>query len=268
MSSSPIILAHGITPFDRVIHPFSEIDNRDDDRFHYFRKIRSSLIENGFLAFHSRVSWASGLDRRSSDLKKEIGRITENFSRWPKVHIIAHSMGGLDARQMIFRYQMQDRIASLTTIGTPHLGTSFADWGMKRFGYLIDLIRPIGLDIGGFKSLTIESCHRFNKTTRDFEENNGVLYRTYAGVQPLNRIFMPLRFSYKIIQREEGENDGLVSLHSAMWREKYFVEKIDADHFNQIGWWDRGEAITGMNRERFERNIREIYLKIARRLRE
>lgn len=128
MFSFPIILAHGISPFDRVIHPFSEIDNRDDDRCHYFRKIRSSLIKNGYLAFHNRVGW-------TSDLKKEITRITKNFTRWPKVHIIAHSMGGLDARQMIFRYQMQDRIASLTTIGTPHLGTSFADWGMKRFRY-------------------------------------------------------------------------------------------------------------------------------------
>jgi len=268
VSSFPIILAHGISHFDRVFHPFSEIDNHDDDRFHYFRKIRSTLIKNGYIAFHSRVKWASDIERRSSDLKKEIEKITENFTRWPRVHIIAHSMGGLDARQMIFKYQMQDRIASLTTIGTPHLGTSFADWGMKRFGYLIDLIRPLGIDFIGFKSLTRESCHRFNETTRDFEENNGVLYQTYAGVQPLNRIFMPLRFSYKIIQREEGENDGLVPLHSAMWREKYFVEKIDADHLNQIGWWDRGEAITGLDREDFERTIREIYLKIARELRD
>lgn len=154
MSFFPVILAHGISPFDRVIRPFSEIDNRDDDRFHYFRKIRSSLIEKGFLAFHSRVSWASDLDRRSSDLKKEIEKITKNFSIWPKVHIIAHSMGGLDARQMIFKYHMQDRIASLTTIGTPHLGTSFTDWGMERFGYLMNLIRPLGLDIQGFRDLT------------------------------------------------------------------------------------------------------------------
>ena len=120
---------------------------------------------------------------------------------------------------------------------------------------MIDFIRPLGLDIRGFKNLTRESCRNFNMTTRDFEDNNGLLYQTYAGVQPLNRIFMPLRFLYRIIQREEGENDGLVSLHSAMWREKYFVEKIDADHFNQIGWWDRGEAIIGADREDFEKKF-------------
>ena len=120
-TSYPIILAHGICPFDKLIQPFSDMDNRDDDRFHYFRKIRSTLRQNGFLAFHSRVSWAAGLERRASDLKKEISKITENFSNWARVHIVAHSMGGLDARMMIFKYQMQDRVASLTTIGTPHL---------------------------------------------------------------------------------------------------------------------------------------------------
>ena len=264
MSTYPIILAHGICPFDRVIRPFSNIDNPDDDRFHYFRKIRSTLIQNGFTAFHSRVSWASKLDSRASDLKEEIIKITENFSKWPRVHIIAHSMGGLDARQMIYKYKMQDRVVSLTTIGTPHLGTSYADWGVKRFGILLDLVRPLGLDLEGIKNLTRESCQRFNKTTRDFEKSNAVLYQTFAGAQPLDRIFPPLRFSSRIIWKEEGENDGLVSVKSAMWRKEYFVETLDADHFNQIGWWETGEADTSMDKASFEKNIREIYLKIAR----
>ena len=267
-TSYPIILAHGICPFDKVLRPFSDIDNRDDDRFHYFRKIRSTLRQNGFIAFHSRVSWASDLGRRASDLKREITRITENFQRWPRVHIIAHSMGGLDARQMIFEYQMQDRVASLSTIGTPHLGTAYADWGIKRFGILLDIARPLGLNLDGIKALTVGSCHKFNETLSHFEENNGVLYQTFAGVQPLNRIFRPLRFSYRIIWNEEGDNDGLASLRSAMWRKEYLVKVIDADHFNQIGWWDSTEAMTDTDREAFERNIHEFYLEIAGGLRD
>lgn len=266
--ANPIILAHGICPFDKVTRPFSSLDNRDDDRFHYFRKIRSTLMANNYVAFHSRVSWASDLNKRASDLKGEIARITENFSRWQKVHIIAHSMGGLDARLMIYQYQLQDRVASLTTIGTPHLGTSYADWGLKRFNILLDIIRPFGLNLEGFRNLTRESCKRFNERLEGFEENNGVLYQTVAGVQPLNRIFWPLRFSYRIIWREEGPNDGLVSLKSAMWKETYFLGGIDADHLNQIGWWDRSETITGMDRETFEKNIREYYLNIARGLKD
>lgn len=266
-TSYPIILAHGICPFDKVLRPFSVRDNGDNDRFHYFRKIRSTLGENGFLTFHSRVSWASDLERRASDLRKEITRLTDNFSTWPRVHIIAHSMGGLDARLMIYRYRIEDRIASLTTIGTPHLGTAFADWGMERFGILLDLVRPFGLNLAGFRDLTRQSCRRLNEMTREYEKSNGVLYQTVAGVQPLDRIFRPLRYSYRLMEKEEGENDGLVSLKSAMWREEYLLEVIDADHLNQIGWWDRSEAMIGMDKEAFERRIREFYLKIAGRLR-
>lgn len=267
-ASYPIILAHGICPFDRVIRPFSDLDNRDDDRSHYFRKIRSTLLQKGFIAFHSRVSWAADLARRALDLRKEITRITDNFSRWPRVHIIAHSMGGLDARQMIYKYRMEERIASLTTIGTPHLGTAFVDWGIRRFGKLLEMIRHFGLNLGGFNDLTRESCQRFNEITKDFEKSNSVLYQTVAGVQPLNRIFRPLRFSYRIIWEEEGENDGLVSLRSATWRDEYLVEVMDADHLNQIGWWDRSESITGVDREAFERTVRQLYLEIADGLKE
>ena len=261
-TSYPIILAHGICPFDKIIRPFSELDNLEDDRLHYFRKIRTILRQNGFVAFHSRVSWAASIERRASDLKKEITRITENFSKWTRVHIIAHSMGGLDARQMIHEYQMEDQVASLTTIGTPHLGTAFADWGVKKFGIFLDMVRPFGLNFDGFKQLTRESCQTFNKKTRDFEKQNGVLYQTVAGVQPLNMIFWPLRYSYRIIWREEGENDGLVSLESAAWKDEYLLEVLDADHFDQIGWWD-GSKRAWLGREAFERRIHQFYLRIS-----
>ena len=260
----PIILAHGICPFHRVIPFFPARDNAEDDRFHYFRKIRSTLISNGFLAFHSRVGWASSLEERASDLQEQILRITDGFSRWPRVHIIGHSMGGLDARFMIYRYRMEHRVVSLTTIGTPHLGTSYADWALKRFGTLIDMARPLGLDLAGFRDLTGDRCQRLNRRLADFEGSNGVLYRTVAGVQPPERIFWPMRFSYRIIWKEEGENDGLVSLRSATWKKEYFLFKMDADHLNQIGWWDRSEGAAGINRDSFERTIREAYLRIAR----
>ena len=259
----PIILAHGITPFDRVIHPFINKDNQPDDSYHYFRKIRSTLISHGFHTFHSRVAWADSLERRAADLREEILRLTENFSRWPGIHIIAHSMGGLDARLMLHRYRMEQKIASLTTIGTPHLGTSYADWGLRRFGVFIDLARPLGVNLAGFKNLTREKCRQLNDELEEYEHNNGVIYRTIAGAQPRERVYMPLRLSHWIVEREEGENDGVVSVASAMWKKEYFLEKIDADHFNQLGWWDRSEAKSGIDRETFEQNMRDLYVRIA-----
>lgn len=44
-----------------------------------------------------------------------------------KFHIIAHSMGGLDSRYLITHLGGSHRIASLTTIATPHFGSPIAD---------------------------------------------------------------------------------------------------------------------------------------------
>lgn len=262
-TSLPIMLAHGICPFSRLYQPLIARDNGPDDRFHYFRSIRSTLRRHGYTVFHTRVSWAGGLDRRARDLRDEITRLTDGFRRWPRVHIIAHSMGGLDARRMLFTYRMEGRVASLTTIGTPHLGTPYADWGVRRFDFLLTASRTFGLSLDGIRDLTRARCRRFNEEAGSYEAGNGVLYRTVAGSQPLKRIFLPMRFASRIIQREEGENDGLVPLASAVWKEACHLATIDADHLNEIGWWDRGEGRAGVSRKAFEARIRRFYLGLA-----
>lgn len=263
MTSLPIILAHGICPFHRLLPFNSSHDNSSDDSFHYFRKIRSSLISSGFSVFHAKVSWSSSLETRALDLRNEIVTITRSFSRWPGVHIIAHSMGGLDARYMIYRYGMEKHVISLTTIGTPHLGTSYADWGLRNYSFVIRLAGILSLDLTGFRDLSREECMRRNSVLADFEKDNGVRYRTVAGIQPRVRIFRLFRFSYGIIWREEGENDGLVSLPSAKWKDEFFLGIMDADHLNQIGWWEGSEGKAGFRREEFERGIRDYYHSIA-----
>jgi len=245
------------------MNPFFLRDNGPSDRYHYFRNIRSTLTAHGFEAFHARVSWGAELETRARDLKDEISRMTNSFPRWSRVHIIAHSMGGLDSRWMIYKYRMEERVASLTTIGTPHLGTSYADHGIERSGWLIRAAGCLGLNIRGFRDLTREACRERNRIMEDFEKNSGVLYQTVAGTQPIERTFVWLRRAHKIIQKYEGENDGLVPLKSAIWKDAYLIKKIDADHLNQIGWWDRGEKKAGIDKKTFEKRIQEIYLEIA-----
>jgi triacylglycerol lipase len=259
----PIILAHGICPFDKLLFPFRVKDNVKDDNRHYFKGIRSYLISKGHVVFHSRVSWGASLSRRAEDLYKVILSITRNFTRWSRVHIIAHSMGGLDTRMMIYRFRIHDHIASLTTIGTPHWGSSYADWGIKRLGILIWISMIVGLDIRGFRDLTTRACAKFNRRLHDYEMKNKVVYRTVAGKEPYERIFPPLRFPYRVIYREEGPNDGLVSVKSATWKEEYLFDIIDADHLNQIGWWNKAEALSGITRDEFEKRIRNFYLKLV-----
>jgi len=259
----PIILAHGIFPFSRLYWPLAGRDNEAGDRSHYFRKIRTTLLRHGYTAFHTRVSWGAGVDRRAHDLRNGILRITDGFRRWPRVHIIAHSMGGLDARRMLYTYRMERCVASLTTIGTPHRGTSYADWGIRRLGFLIPLCRVFGLRIEGVRDLTRARCRRFNEEAAEYESQNGVRYRTVAGVQTGERIFLPMRFAHRIILEEEGENDGLVPLVSAIWREEFHLRTLDADHLNEIGWWNLGEKRAGVSRREFESRIRRFYLDLA-----
>ncbi len=201
-------------------------------------------------------------------MKDRILKVTDGFTRWPRVHIFAHSMGGLDARWMIYKYNLPHRIASVTTIGTPHHGSPEADRRLKRFGWLVRVSGALGLDISGAKDLTPGTCEKRNNILEAFENKNGVLYRTVAGAQAEQDIFFIARRSYRFIKQTEGENDGLVSVRSAMWKPKYFMGTIDADHLNQIGWWDGGRAMGTSNRRIFEKRIKEFYVDLARTLTE
>ena len=62
----PIILAHGVCRFDQIWNDALALDNCDDetkDQWHYFKGIRTMLINNGYQVFHTKVSWASNVDR-------------------------------------------------------------------------------------------------------------------------------------------------------------------------------------------------------------
>jgi triacylglycerol lipase len=260
----PIVLAHGICRFDLLMDMAFDMDAGGDDRFHYFRGIRSFLESQGYTVYCTHVSWAAGVETRAAELRDELARITRDFTRHPKVHIIAHSMGGLDARRMIFNYRMQDRVASLATISTPHLGTSFADSGLSRLNRVIDIVGGLGLDLTGFRDLTRPACAEFNEVAEAFELSNGVRYRTYAGVADEEDVFVPLRLSWRIVNREEGPNDGLVSVRSAKWRDELFGGTFEGDHRNETGWADLDDLSSGHAFGLFERRVNEFYLQIAR----
>lgn len=288
----PIILAHGIARFDFLLNFFNRSFDAlglniglQNDALHYFRGIASHLRANGFDVSQSSVSFAADVERRAADLRDEVNKVL-NIKGSEKVHIIAHSMGGLDARHMIVNHDMAEKVSSLTTIGTPHLGTSFANWGLANQGD--EFIRVISnvIDIGGFLDLTIEACETFNAQAREQEATNAVVYQTYAGSQAQKLVFTPLQQSWEIINSAEGDNDGLVSTKSQSWEsklarpdgtEKEIKQKVfpvPADHLNEIGWWDLSELreVPWWKRNIFtaardyELRVKNVYLDIARNL--
>lgn len=265
----PIILAHGISRFDALANRLFKIDNQDrDDGLHYFRNIRTHLQERGFVVRHSHVEWARGVDVRAGTLKSEIEKFLAELGA-EKVHIVAHSMGGLDARHMLYNSRDEGfhrKVASLTTLGTPHHGSPVADFLVKNVGRVVS---KFGLPIEGARDLTTQACATFNEKADAWESDCGVRFRTYAGAQSLLHVFTPLKAAWAIIHPVEGDNDGLVSTQSAKWKDEYFVEPVlEADHLNLLGWWNVSELAHGVMPAKLESRIKAVYLAIANELAE
>ena len=104
----PIILVHGIIIKDiKFIKSFGNIDR--------------ILKIQGHHVYKSNVDGVGTIENNASMLKEEILSILEK-EKVDKVNIIAHSKGGLDSKYMIQQLGMEDHVASLTTLCTPHKG--------------------------------------------------------------------------------------------------------------------------------------------------
>jgi len=218
----PIVLAHGVLGFDEL---------RIAGRSHaYFRGIAEHLRAQGVEVHVTRVDPSAEIRERATQLAEQIRKISA-----PKVNIIAHSMGGLDARYAISKLGLDTRVASLITIGTPHRGTPLADQGVS---WLADRLRlrflmaRLGLEIGAFDNLTTSHLRTFNAEVTD---RRGVFYASVVGSAPRTARTHPvLRPWVSVMHAWVGDNDGLVPAGSQIWGR--VLMNVDADHFAQIGW--------------------------------
>jgi triacylglycerol lipase len=164
-----------------------------------------------------------------------------------KVHLIAHSMGGLDARHLITHLGGHAYVTSLTTVATPHRGSSIAqivvDQPERLREWLAGMADWVAASVladsdSDIQRATSELTPRyleevFNPATPD---HPNVRYASYAGragrgtrvgISPL------LALQNRLLYAREGQNDGLVSIQSARWG--YFCGSVDADHGEQVG---------------------------------
>jgi triacylglycerol lipase len=218
---NPIVLVHGLLGYDRL--------NLCGVTFaRYFPSIPEMLEQAGNQVLVARVHPTRSVTARAAQLKDWLE------SRLPAqaVHIIAHSMGGLDARYMISRLGMAERVLTLTTIGTPHRGTIFADWGIRR---LERAFRPImsffDLPHDAFYDLTTSSCRVFNENVPDVA---GVRYFSVAGRCEAGMLSPQWLVPYRIVHEAEGPNDGVVSVASASYGES--TQIWEADHLSLVNW--------------------------------
>jgi triacylglycerol lipase len=219
---APIVLVPGLFGFDRLSLAGWVLAD-------YFHAIPASLLASGNRVLVAPVHPTAGVAHRAAALKTFLDRQLPGEA----VHIFGHSMGGLDARYLISRLHMAPRVLTLTTLGTPHRGSSLADWSIRR---LERLVRPVleylGLRYQGFYDLTVAGCRRFNADTPDAA---GVRYFSVAGRFASTWWSPEWRLPAQILDRTEGANDAVVSVESARWGESCEVWE-DGHHLNLVNW--------------------------------
>lgn len=211
----PVILVHGLFGFDRI------------GVVHYFRGIAAHLESLGCHAHAVRLPRAASVPQRARRLVELIDQLGH-----ARVDLIAHSLGGLDARYALAKLGLASRVRSLVTVGTPHHGTPLAaigEAGMLRG--VRKAMRLVGMS--ALDWLSPSALERFNAEVPDVA---GVRYACVVGGIRSESTGVPLALSpvHHYLRRVAGANDGLVPIASQVWGE--VLAEIEADHFAQVGW--------------------------------
>ncbi|MDD5580698.1 MAG: hypothetical protein PHY16_15640 [Methylobacter sp.] len=247
-----IVLAHGILGFKKVpvlnVEYFNGVKGRLEDKF------RAHVLV-------TKVDPVAGIEKRGGQLQEQIMAALSGtqpiLDPNKKVHIIAHSMGGLDARYLLSANanSIADYVSSLTTIGTPHRGSPVADLcysaldgksGIPWIGTLVgafekrvyEELDALGLT-DGMKDLTTSSMNDFNGK---YPDNKTVKYFCVGGQGRKNpsaktcKFLLPTHAYIETITGNKEPNDGMVAISSA-YREGWesIGEPWPFDHFEEVG---------------------------------
>lgn len=185
------------------------------------------------------------IEHRAELLAQQI--LDAGFDASQPVHILAHSMGGLDARFLIARNVrgVAPRIASLTAIGTPHFGSPVATLLDKanlftdfpQLGAQGGFIAELRENTNAVHDLSEATADRFNEECPD---DPRVRYFEVAGVGrqrhllPVSALLLP---TFAIVSHHApGKSDGVVPLKSATRNgTRKPIAQWPGDHADLIG---------------------------------
>lgn len=256
----PLLLVHGVF-------------FRDFRFFNYWGRIPYVLKQNGAAIYYGSQQSAASVSACGQELADRIRSIVRETG-CEKVNIIAHSKGGLDSRYAISACGAAPFVASLTTINTPHRGCIFADYLLQKIPLKVQnsVARKYNAALKKFgdanpdflsavQDLTASACARRNETLSDRPD---ILYQSVGSKMNCAASGrFPLNMAYPLVRHFDGENDGLVSLESAVW----------GNHFTRLTVPDgrgisHGDMID-LNRENIPGfDVREFYVNLVKDLKE
>lgn len=229
----PVLLCHGYGAFATLVTPT------------LLHKPCMRLRSFGIQAFAPNIVPYAAITTRAEQWTEIIEKLKNRYG-YKKFNVVAHSMGGLDMRYAVSKLGISDSVESLTTVATPHHGTSLAEFILTApdtlRGKLAEVVDMFGESIfpskksdaiAAVKQLTREYINtEFNPANPDVD---GIHYFSYSAAvgkgtdEPLNPMF---RFQNQHIFQNEGVNDSFVAAESAKWGEH--LGTVPLSHLEQL----------------------------------
>ena len=206
----PILLVHGV-------------GFKQAEKHRFWGRIPERLRAHGAQVFISNQDGWGSFESNALQLKDIMLRILDE-QQVDKLNILAHSKGGIDVRLLATFPELKDRIASITTISTPHNGSKILNWVphtpdlLKRLASTVidTLLILFGDDNPSFvyvcQDLSAASMQEFNSL---YPKPETIFLQSYSVVQKRIRTDLIFSPTMLLIRLAEGENDGLVARDSA-----------------------------------------------------
>ncbi len=229
----PVLLCHGFGALASVFNPSP------------LHETAIILRNHGIKAFAPNIVPYATIEVRAAAWGKIIARILKELPE-KKLHVVAHSMAGLDMRYALRRLDLDPYIASLITLCSPHQGSPLANLALETPDLLRDTIIKM-TDFFGSKtypkidSNALGALHQLTPEYVTTEFNPNCPWEHDIPVYSITASCglgtgVPIGASLNVFNRYifecEGENDGFVSLKSAEFKE--VLLHTDLSHHEQI----------------------------------
>jgi len=213
----------------------------------YFNGVRELILSKGHPEPLRRKVSPLGDSKTRSD---QLASALRPFFPAGPIHIIAHSMGGLDSRYLIAgNPDLAARIVSLTMLSTPHHGSPLADFIAPGGSGLLSATRSFIFNgasraIGAFGFIRTGAIEDLTKRGAEAapdvaETHKGrIHFRSYAASgrasgRATSKLLFPGHEFILGASEGGGPNDGAVTVESAKYGE--FKETWACDHLDQVG---------------------------------
>ncbi len=233
-----VLLVHGLGIFS---HDIASSD--------LWGSLPDRLREQGITVWFATQDAFGGVESNAHQVAQSLRQVCEKTNS-QKIHVVAHSKGGLDTRAAFaFENDIVEHVASFVTLASPHNGLKFVDWLSKSRFIMPHIVIPYfnslahrNGDVSPDSRQVIEDLSTKGVkclAQRFGSENYSFPCISYGFITPPakgKRRFDVLRL---LVKHFDGQCDGLVPLWSTEFKQWIVVHVEGVRDFGHIDSTDR-----------------------------